>query len=293
MPRHFVLILKSLLAVSVILLLSACLLPVRTITVRGVLHGDLVWQGVVHVQGDVILAEDASLKILPGTRVLFLPPGDDELFVEHPYFPGSELIVKGRITAIGKPSAPITFASIDPDAGAGSWGAVNIEGSPEAIFEYCVFRQADSAVHSRDARVYIEESIFEDNLVGIRFHSTEFLIEHNLLRNNHTAVRFHFGSPVICENRFEGNRVNLFITSHPRDYRIENNAFGVAADYQVVFGEEVPDDVLLSGNYWETADDETLPATFFDGQRADYLGRVLVSPVRSSPASRTGPSWSR
>lgn len=271
-------------------LLTACL-PGNLPVAKGVLHGEQVWQGVVHVAGDVILAEDAHLTILPGTRVLFLPPGDDDLFLEHPYFPGSELIVKGRITAIGMPAAPIVFAAVDPVAGAGSWGAVNIEGSPEAIFEYCLFRQADSAVHSRDAQVYIEESIFEDNLVAIRFHSTELLVEHNLLRNNHTAIRFHFGSPVICENRFEGNRVNLFITSHPRDYRIENNTFGAATDYQVTFGEEVPDDVQLSGNYWGPIDADALQATFFDGQRADYLGRVRVDPVRSSPAARVGASW--
>jgi len=292
MQRCHLLSLKPLLILCLLLLLTSCL-PGRVIEARGVLHGDLVWQGVVQVAGDVVLAEDSHLTIRPGTQILFLPPGEDDLFLEHPYFPGSELIVKGRITAIGLPEAPIVFASIDPDAAAGSWGGINIEGSPEAIFEYCLFRQADSAVHSREAQVYIEESIFEDNLVAIRFHSTEILIEHNLLRNNHAAIRFHFGSPVICENRFADNRVNLFITSHPRDYRIENNTFGATSDYQVIFGEEVPEDVRLSGNYWELKDAEALQATFYDGQRADYLGRVLVNPVRTSPASRTGPSWSR
>lgn len=292
MQRCLLVGLKPLLLGSMLLLLASCL-PGRVREVRGVLHGDLVWQGVVQVAGDVVLAEDSHLTIRPGTQVLFLPPGEDDLFLEHPYFPGSELIVKGRITAIGLPQAPIVFAAADPGAAAGSWGGVNIEGSPEAIFEFCLFRQADSAIHSRDAQVYIEESIFEDNLVAIRFHSTELLVEHNLLRNNQVAVRFHYGSPVICENSFADNRVNLFITSHPRDYRIENNAFGAASDYQVVFGEEVPEDVRLAGNFWEPTDAESLQATFYDGQRVDYLGRVLVDPVRTAPATRTGPSWSR
>lgn len=289
MQRRIARILNLLSAVSALLALSSCL-SARPSVVQGVLHGEQLWRGVVHIKGDVILAEESHLIILPGTHVRFLPAGEDDLFIEHPHFPGSELIVNGRLTAIGQPSAPIIFESIDPDSNAGSWGGVNLEGSPEAIFEYCLFRQADSALHSRDSQVFVEESIFEDNLVGIRFHSTEFLIEHNLLRNNHTAIRFHFGSPVICENRFADNRVNLFITSHPRDYRIENNTFGATSEYQVVFGEEVPEDVRLSGNFWEV-DTQALPATFFDGQRADYLGRVLVDPVRTSPASQTGPSW--
>ena len=95
-------------------------------------------------------------------------------------------------------------------------------------------------MHSRDSQVYIEQSLFENNLVGIRFHDSSILIEHNLLRHNQAAIRFHFGDPVICENEFLGNAVNLFITSHPRDYRIENNSFGAASDYQVVLRRRGP-----------------------------------------------------
>lgn len=261
--------------------------------VSGVLHGDLVWQGEVQVAGDVILDEDVRLTILPGTRVRFLPPGAGPGgLVEHPHFPGSELIVKGRIHAVGTAAAPIVFESVEAAAPPGAWGAINLEGSPEAVFEYCIFRQADSAVHSRDSQVYIEQSLFEDNLVGIRFHDSEILIEHNLLRNNQAAIRFHFGSPVICENAFLGNDVNLFITAHPRDYHIENNSFGVPGDYHVVFGEEVPEDVTLARNLWEWPEAATLDQTFYDGRRTPYLGRVVVAPVRTAPSTQAGLSWS-
>ena len=259
--------------------------------VRGVLHGELVWQGDIFIAGDVILADDVKLTILPGTRVRFMPPdtGPGGL-VEHPHFPGSELIIQGQVYAVGTPSKPIIFEAADPSAPAGFWGAVNIEGSQEAIFEYCIFRQADSAVHSRDSQVYIEQSIFEDNLVGIRFHSSEILIEHNLLSNNHTGIRFHFGSPVICENEFRDNNVNLFITSHPRDYHIENNSFGLPAEYHVAFGEEVPEDVLLPRNFWIYSETVSRDNFFYDGRRSPYLGKVLIEPSRATPSTQTGPS---
>jgi hypothetical protein len=211
--------------------------------------------------------------------------------VEHPHFPGSELIVKGEMHAVGTPAEPIIFESADADAQPGAWGAINLEGSREAVFEYCVFRQADSAVHSRDSQVYIEQSLFEDNLVAIRFHDSDILIEHNLLRNNQAAIRFHFGSPVICENAFLGNDVNLFITAHPRDYHIENNSFGAPGEYHVIFGEEVPEDVNLARNFWVQPEGSTLEQVFYDGRRTPYLGRVMVEPMRMAPSALAGLSW--
>lgn len=283
---------RALLTLLLCLPLVACLqVPSR---IEGVLHGEQVWSGVVQIAGDVILAPDSRVTVRPGTEIVFLPP--DVLrgsLVEHPHFPGSELIVQGVFLAQGTPEAPIVFRAADPQGTAGSWGAVNIEGSPNAIFEYCLFRQADSAVHSREARVHIEQCLFEDNLVGIRFHSSEILIENNLLRNNDVGIRFHFGAPVICNNRFTGNRVNLFVTSDPREYRIENNSFGAPAEYQVVLGENVPEDVTMTRNYWDVPDLAALLQRLYDGRRSDYLGRVLVDPVLPNPPKQAGTAWIR
>ena len=264
----------------------------RKPVVKGVLHGDLTWQGDILIAGDVTLEEDVMLTILPGTRVRFLPadPGPDDL-VDHPHFPGNELIIKGQVYAVGTPSEPILFEAVDPDATSGFWGAINLFSSKEAVFEYCIFRQADSAIHSWDSQVYIEQSLFEDNLVGIRFNESEILIERNLLRNNHTGIRFHLGSPVICENKFINNNVNLFVTSHPRDYHIENNSFGVPAEYHVVLGENVPEDVKLQRNFWLYQDDAPTEHFFYDGRRSPYLGRVLIEPPRTAPSSQVGLSW--
>lgn len=288
MPRQLV---SLLVCLAVLLGVAGCShLPKQPVT--GVLEGDLHWSGEIRLAGDVILAENSRLVIAPGTRILFLPPADAPGgLVEHPHFPGSELIVKGRLQAIGRPDAPIVFRAADPQASAGSWGAVNLAGSPEAIFEYCIFRQADSAIHSRDSQVYIEQSLFENNLVGIRFHDSDILIEDNLLRDNDAAIRFHFGAPVICNNRFEANRVHLFVTSHPRDYRIEHNHFGPASDYRVVLGEAVPEDLLLPRNYWGLDEPAELLPTFFDGHRSDYLGKVRVAPMLTEPPRHNGFSW--
>jgi hypothetical protein len=262
--------------------------------VSGVLAGELVWAGEVYLAGDVILAPEASLTIRPGTTVYFLPPnGAPGGLIEHPHFPGSELIVQGQLSAVGTAAAPIRFVAADQQAPAGSWGALNFEAGAEGTFAYCLFRQADSAIHSRDSRVAIEESLFEDNLVGIRFHSSAMRIERNLLRNNDVAIRFHFGAPEVRYNRFAANRINLFITAHPRDYRFANNQFGTPLEYQVVLGEEVPEEVDLTGNAWDGVAPAALSQRLFDGRSVPYLGTVQVEPVLTTPPDGAGAAWIR
>ncbi len=273
--------------------LSGCL-RLSAPPVSGSLAGNLFWSGEVRLSGDVVLEPQARLTIAPGTRVLFeTPRAGQDLQTEHPYFSGSELIVKGALVAEGTAAEPITFAASDPQAPAGSWGAINIEGSPEVRFRHCRFIQADSAVHSRDSRVFIQESVFENNLVGIRFHSTAMLIENNLLHCNGSGIRFHFGAPVIRYNEIRDNDRGIFITSFPRDYQIENNNIVNNREYSVVFGEDVPEDVIMTHNFWGTDSALMIEGEFFDGRRSGYLGKVVYAPLSETPHPKAGPSWNR
>ncbi len=285
---------RRLLLVSLLLSLCGCLKAAPQ-PVKGPLQGDLFWQGRVMLVGDVIVEQGASLTIAPGTEVIFLSsPPELDLLVDHPNFPGSELIVKGVLRAEGTAEAPIVFRHRDPAAPPGSWGAVNLTESPSATFRYCRFTQADSAVHSQQsAKVVIQNCLFEKNLVGVRFFSTDMLIESSTLRDNGAGVRFHFGSPVVRRNLFEKNGRAFFFTSFPRNYRIEYNNILSSLDYQVVLGEEVPDDVLLAHNYWGTIDGALIESRFFDGRRDPYLGQVRYLPLESDLIEKAGISWSR
>ena len=249
-----------------------------------VLSGKIHWQNEVRLHGDVLLEAGAELIIAPGTRVIFEPPrpGED-IYREHPYFVGSELIVRGRLIALGTAAKPIVFMAADPAGAAGSWGGINIEDSPEVHFSHCRFEQSDSALHSRQSWVTVENSHFSNNLVGVRFHDTRLLVENNLFENNGTAIRFHFGSPLIINNLIRNNRKGLFISAEPRDYRIENNSFIDNAPYQVSLGEGVKEAVDLRNNHWSEPAGSALEARFFDGRVDDWLGRIEYLPVHSQP----------
>ncbi|WP_305042759.1 right-handed parallel beta-helix repeat-containing protein [Geoalkalibacter sp.] len=280
-----------LLAAFVLGILPGCAAP-RPLT--GLLEGDLHWQGRVLLRGDVVIAEGAHLHIAPGTRVLFLPPaeGEDRLTL-HPYFPGSELIVHGRIIARGTPEKPIEFRAADAQAGPGSWGAINLRESPEAIFSHCIFTQADSAIHSFGSKVLVEQSLFERNLVAVRFNTSEIRIAHNLIRDNDAGIRFHLGAPVVINNDLRDNNKSFFLTADPRDYRITRNNILGSRQYAVVLGEDVPDDVQMAENYWGTMDAQVIETQFFDGRRLEHLGRVRYAPLLDRPVPEAGPAWTR
>ena len=273
-------------------LCSACS-PLTSLHTKS-LQSKIVWSGIVEIDQDMVFPSGSELIILPGTEVVFLraDPSRDT-YRGHPNFKGYELIIHGRVTAVGTVEQPIVFRSIDPESGAGSWGGINLVESPGARFEQCRFMQADSAIHGQKSDIAVENSLFERNLVGVRFHDSEILIESNLFQNNRTAIRFHFGSPVICLNTIRNNERGLFVTSYPRDYHIENNSFLQNRSGNVILGEEVPDDVLMPGNYWGTTDPDSISTTFYDGQRADYIGHIRFIPFLDKPADGSGGTWNR
>lgn len=266
-----------------ILILFGCLTSCATLRQSGVqtLSGKIFWQGEVRLHGDIVLETGAELTIAPGTRIIFEPPrAGEDLYQEHPYFPGSELIVRGRLIARGTSAEPIVFMASEPKAAAGSWGGINIEDSQGVVFDYCRFIQANSAVHSRQSLVSIEHSVFKNNLVAVRFHDTQLLVENNLFENNDAAIRFHFGSPVIRNNLIRNNDKGLFISADPRDYQIEDNSFIENISYHVSLGEGVRQPVDLRNNYWSEPAGAELERLFFDGRVDSWLGKIEYLPVR-------------
>ncbi len=268
---------------------SAACTPVRSYRAE-VLQGDVVWQGRVDIAGDLVLAADSRLTILPGTEVVFHPPAPaDDRWRDHPNFAGSELIVRGRIIARGTARAPIRFRPATRSVAPGDWGGINVSDSPEAVFVYCRFEGADSALHAQNSTLRVEQSVFWRNRVAVRFHSSAIRIEHNRFERNGSAIRFHFGAPVIRRNEFVDNERSIFITAHPRQVRIEENNFASATDYHLVLGEEVPENVPAARNWWGGTDLERIGELLFDRRRDPYLGRIEIQPLLSAPVEGAGP----
>ena len=163
---------------------------------------DTTWRGRVHVTGDVLVKEGATLTVLPGTLVRFdtIEPmldtagGKNLLGLDSPYFPGAEIIIRGRIIAVGTSERPITFQSVDKNAKAGAWGAINLLGSNGNVIEYCRIHHAYNGIHNHASTAVVLNSIFSENGTALSFKKADFnhpcwmFIEHNSIVGNLSGI---------------------------------------------------------------------------------------------------------
>lgn len=138
-------------------------LPAWGTTTSGVMSADETWSGTVLLKGDVTVATNATLTILPGTRVEFNyfdreVSGTDTARVE--------LVVEGSLNATGTDVAPILFTSHPqtPPAAPGDWVGVTANAPGNSVtFRHCVFEFASTALTIANATV--DSCEFHDNAV--------------------------------------------------------------------------------------------------------------------------------
>ncbi|MDZ4783978.1 MAG: lamin tail domain-containing protein [Planctomycetia bacterium] len=109
--------------------------PVTNIS--GVLPGtSSIWSGVVNVTGDVTVPAIHTLQIQPGTLVLFAgnptPLSTD----------GADLIVQGKVNALGTAANPITFTAANPSA---PWGEIRHQSAQPSQYNYAQISRAGHA----------------------------------------------------------------------------------------------------------------------------------------------------
>lgn len=91
-----------------------------TKVVSGTLSGAQTWSGTVLMTGDVVLPENVTLTVLPGTRVLADWGADDQVGGSDPS--RVELIVQGgRLVVFGTSTSPIRFTPASDTFVRGAW----------------------------------------------------------------------------------------------------------------------------------------------------------------------------
>jgi len=243
---------------------------------------EIVWQGEVALQGDVVIEKGERLVIRPGTRVLFAfqdANGDGA--------GDSRITVKGDVQARGTEAAPIEFAPLHPgQPGATGWREVLVEDAERAEFVHCRFVGAQQAVHAHRTPLTVEECRFESNGIGLRFTGGPVVISRNRFVANGTAIRYWGSSPLVVGNQFEGNATGLFIRESSAHSVVTGNNFVSSADYHIKLGESQADDVDARDNWWGAGRREEIERLIYDREDAEYLGRVRYDPV--SPARKDG-----
>jgi len=129
----------------------------------GIIEVDTVWTGDVLVDEKVIVAEEATLLIMPGSRILFAtsPEGAQK--------GGGRLIVFGRLIAQGSTDKPILFTAASLEERAGNWEGLRFEQSGQrfSYMSHCIVEYARSGINGRNSLLQVDHSSFRNNLTGI------------------------------------------------------------------------------------------------------------------------------
>jgi len=167
--------------ISLILIFTQVTNPGPTVKiVGGTLSEDTTWQGFIHVEDSVIVPENVTLTILPGTFLEF----------EHyrGYKGGNRKSISstgGDIVAIGSPEKQIWFTSDAEDPINGDWGGIYCMNTNATIFMYAIIEFAFIGIESGGSRLNISHTIIRwIHAEGVYSSRSTLLIESCLIYDN-------------------------------------------------------------------------------------------------------------
>lgn len=282
------------------------------------LDKDTTWQGTVLVNGDIDVPPGVTLTVLPGTTVKFKridEKSDQNMYgVDSPYYPGAEIIVRGRIIARGAPDKTIVFTSAEIDARPADWGAINLLGSEGNVVEYCKILFAYNGVHGHGASAAINHNEFAKNGVGVSckkeeetpsapwfgkmsnmeithnrflnnkggigFRNSKAVIKHNLIQDNKFFGIFPKDNAlaVISDNEITANKKGIYLYQ-AQGVTINHNNIYDNTDYNIAVAEAQDYDVDARENWFGTDNSEKIDELIFDKKDDSTMGTIMIDPI--------------
>lgn len=276
-----------------------------SMTAPAVIERDTLWSGEVIVKGAVLVARAATLTLAPGTVIRF-----KRIDLDNDGIGDGELRVTGRIIARGTPEKPIRFISAEDNPRPGDWSYLLLFTSGvENVIENAIFEHAFTGLQVHFSRAVVSDSVFRNNVEGIRFGRAELSLEHNEIISNEIGIRYHrLEGPVKMQrNVITKNGVGLFLVpssqqfvdftmdTYTPDHRyymhplINYNCITGNIRYNYQLGERLSTDINIGENWWGSEDEAAIRKTIFDREREQDLGRVIIRPLLSGEVQNSGP----
>ena len=227
---------------------------------------DMTWRGIIAVKKSITVLPGAELRIAPGTTVEF--------------YPGAGLDVKGRILAKGKADGKILFTSVKK-TGASDWDEVLLEYATGSEITHCILEYATWGIHSHFTNLSITDSHFKKNFGGMRFRSGPVVVSNSVFEDNVIGIRAYIGNALIRENVITKNETGIFVREKGGGLVITRNNIFDNSNYNVRVGDFNDEDVNARENWWGNG---TPLATIFDGRSEPGIGNVQFEPYLREPA---------
>ncbi|MEW6379210.1 MAG: thrombospondin type 3 repeat-containing protein [bacterium] len=239
-----------------------------------------VWSGEITIDHDILIPEDESLVIQPGSVVRCLG--------------NFGLTVRGPLCSIGRPDSPILFTSSE-----NTWKGLTITSSETSI-QHCRFEKvrADgrSALTVKNAAPFVADNLFRHNSIGLALENSGGRYVHNTLVENSLAAiwldnSISSGPLTIRRNLIAQNGTGILIVHTDQNISLTENNFQAQADYHLqnlsATNISVPD------NWWSqrpltstrAASDQVagIAGLIYDYQENAQCGQVIYQPFLQTP----------
>lgn len=171
----------------------------ETVYDGGVLTEDTIWRGAVFVNGSVVVAPQATLRIEPGTVVQFAITDLEPL---------PNLIIQGRIEAVGTSDRPVILTANRLKKPLVFWGGIVLLATDKRnLFEQCHIEHAVTGIDLR----YSSISLKSVSILGSR---TALLSRDSVIQTSSCTVSASDTGIELSDSEFEGR--NLTVSSCQR-----------------------------------------------------------------------------
>ncbi|MDF1552823.1 MAG: NosD domain-containing protein [Deferrisomatales bacterium] len=177
-----------------------------------VLTSDTVWAGEVAINGQVLVAADATLLIMPGTTVRF------EAIPDSSPTEKAGLVIHGRLLAQGREDSPILLTSSSNTPRPADWSGIAFEAprQPVSRISWGRIEHAAEGVRVSASSVLIEDWEFSGNLAGfVGLRQISGGVFRGRFSGNETGLHFQQSQGFRVENCrvTENKRAGLILTS--------------------------------------------------------------------------------
>lgn len=178
-----------------------------------------VWEGKIYVYGKVLVTQNATLTIKPGTKIFFNKVDQDNDGQSE-----TTLIVNGNIIAEGTKDLPILFSSNEPNKDWGDWKEIQINHAKNFKFLHSVFEFSEYGLHIHFSQGIIKDCIFRKNGDATRLGNSKIEFLNNLFEhNNGKALNFTNCNLTFKNNTVRNNREGIFVFEKVGNAEIQGN----------------------------------------------------------------------
>ncbi len=262
---------------------------------------DTTWSGTVIVGGVVFVPDGVTLKIAPGTTVLFkkiaAPPenaGDESRIL----IPGSGIRVEGKIIAEGEKGREITFtsdagrpASAEKTPKPGDWGCIFLDHSTGDIFKRCRFMYSAYTIHAHFSRLSVSRCVITKNRDGSRLGVCRASFDHcDIKGNSGKGLNFWQSKVDVTFCDITNNRDGIFLNAKDSACSIEHDNIYGNRGMDLRLGDFHKDDVKLVEDWWGTPDIAEIKKKIYDKASDPAIGKADVVLPLSRAVIGAGPA---